>query len=293
MVWKRQLNGWIIAIICALAAAPIASAADIRIPDKNLEKVILGILRSEKITAENLLKISVLHADRKDIADLSGLEHCANLLEIRLAHNRIKSVAPLAKCTKLQSVDLTDNSISDITPLEKLVKLQYLKLDDNSIESIEVVKGLKALTSIYLDHNKVTSLKPVSGLPKLQAIYAAGNQVSDIEPLKDVKWLASLDLSGNKVKDIRPLTGLTELRWTFLMKNEIEDVGPLVEMARKDADGDQRFAPFWRLYLADNPLNKASKSKHLGELKKIGVRLDMEYVRKKKAAKNVGQSLRD
>ena len=282
-MFSKRHTGWMLAIVCALSATSV-TAADIKIPDKNLEKVLLKVLRADKITDENLLKVSVLHADGKDIADLTGLEHCSNVLEVRLARNKIKSVEPLGKCLKLQSVDLTDNQISDIKPLAKLVKLQYLKLDENDIESIEIVKGLKALTSLYIDRNKVSTLKPVAGLPKLQAIYAAENQISDLDPLRKVKWLASLDVSGNKVKDIRPLTGLTELRWTFLMKNKIEDVGPLVEMAKKDAEGDQRFAPFWRLYLAENPLNEASKSKHPAELKKIGVRLDMTYVRKTKKA---------
>ena len=283
----RTLTGFVLASVVVLLASPNSHAADVQIPDANLRKVLLEILhrkqiKDDKITVERLQTIYFLHADGKDIADLSGLEHCRNLAEVRLAKNRIVNVEPLAACTRIQSLDLAQNAIKDIRSLGKLKKLQYLKIDDNRIESIAPVKHLKALASLYFDRNRVSSLKPVSGLPKLQAIYAAENRLTDITPLKDVKWLASLDVSSNKISDIRPLEKLTELRWTFLQENKIEEIGPLVEMAKKDAAGDQRFAPFWRLYLGKNPLNEQARSQHSDELKKLGVRLDLKYLRKKK-----------
>lgn len=284
-------TGIVCGVFIALFVAPNLCAADVEIPDTNLKNVILDILHSkqikdDKITVERLETIFSLHANGKQIANLAGLEHCRNLSEVRLAGNRITSVAPLAACVRIQSLDLTHNQLSDITPLAKLTKLQYLKLDDNNVKSLEPVQGLKALACLYFDRNQVSSLKPLAGLPKLHALYAAENRLTDIVPLQDIKWLTSLDVSSNKITDIRPLTKLTELKLTFLQENQIRDIGPFVEMAKKDASGAQRFAPFWRLFLGKNPLAEPSTARHLEQLKTIGVRVDMDYLRKNKRKTN-------
>ncbi|HLQ46498.1 MAG TPA: hypothetical protein VK137_17270, partial [Planctomycetaceae bacterium] len=59
----------------------------------------------------------------------------------------------------------------------------------------------------------------------------------------------------------------------FLGGNQISDLAPLVAMAKADAEGPQRFAPYWKLYLAENPLSDAAKAQ-IEELKKHGVRVD-------------------
>jgi hypothetical protein len=44
-------------------------------------------------------------------------------------------------------------------------------------------------------------------------------------------------------------------------------------MAKADIEGPQRFAPYWKLYLGENPLSDAAKGQ-VEELKKLGVRVD-------------------
>ena len=110
-------------------------------------------------------------------------------------------------------------------------------------------------------------------MPKLHAVYLDKNKVSDIAPLKSLKWLERLDLKDNQIKDLSSLSEMTELRYTFLERNQITELGTLVEMAKKDTAGERRFAPYWRLYLAGNPLNETGKAQ-LAELKKLGVRVE-------------------
>jgi hypothetical protein len=43
----------------------------------------------------------------------------------------------------------------------------------------------------------------------------------------------------------------------------------LVEMAKKDAAGEKRFAPFCKIYLQENPLSDAAKGAQAEELKKL------------------------
>ena len=43
---------------------------------------------------------------------------------------------------------------------------------------------------------------------------------------------------------------------------------------KTDAEKENRFAPFLRLYLAGNPLSDKAKQEQLAELKKAGVRIE-------------------
>ena len=48
-----------------------------------------------------------------------------------------------------------------------------------------------------------------------------------------------------------------------------------MSMAKKDFEGQKRFAPFWRIYLKGNPLSDAAKAQ-VEELKKYGGRITLE-----------------
>ncbi len=264
-----------------LAISPASSAnADI-FPDKQLETVIKEILKkkqlkTDKINEADLKDIFFLTANGKDIADLTGLEKCTNLHQVQLTGNKIKNVKPLAGLDKIQSLDLSDNKITDVSPLAKLGKLQYLQLEKNQVEKLDGLKDLKAMRSLYLSHNKIQSIAPLKGLEKLWTLEVAHNQISDLKHLAKLKWLSNLHLEDNKIKDVAPLEGMTELRFTFLERNQITDIATLLKMAKKDAQGERRFAPYWRLYLSGNPLNDAGKKTHVAELKKIGVRVELD-----------------
>ena len=131
------------------------------------------------------------------------------------------------------------------------------------------------MNALYLSRNQIEAIAPVAELPKLAALYLEKNKVSDASPLKAQRWLERLDLKDNQLKDVSALSGMTELRYLFLERNQIGDLAPLVEMAKKDAAGERRFAPYWNLYLAGNPVSDASKAQ-VAELAKIGVRVKTE-----------------
>ena len=155
-------------------------------------------------------------------------------------------------------------------------RLQYLQLDRNQVSKLDGLKDLKKLMALYLEKNKVQSIKPLAGLSKLASLYLADNQISDLSPLKGLKWIQVLDLRNNKIKTVSAMSAMTDLRYTMLQGNQISDISPLVKMAAKDAAGERRFAPYWHLYLANNPLSDKSKSVHVAAIKKIGVRLSLK-----------------
>jgi len=121
----------------------------------------------------------------------------------------------------------------------------------------------------------VADTTPIAGLGKLWSLYLDGNQLADLANLQKLTNLSSLDLRKNEVADLSPLANMTELRYLLLDENKIEDLGVLVEMARKDAQGQKRFAPFWNIYLADNPLTGKTRGQ-IRDLQKLGGRVHTE-----------------
>jgi len=47
-------------------------------------------------------------------------------------------------------------------------------------------------------------------------------------------------------------------------------------MAKKDAAGEKRFAPYWRLYLKGNPLDDAAKKTQIPAMQKLNVRVNLK-----------------
>lgn len=280
---RYSLRAFSLSSVLALFIFPTAQArsADEIFPDANLKAAIRDVLKkseSDELKEDDLKNVFILHAGGKQIKSLAGLDKCPNLADITLPRNEIQDLAPLAGLKNVQTIDLANNKITDIAPLAGLDKLQYIQLAGNQVANIGPLKGLVNLSALYLSKNKITAIDSLAPLQKLSSLYLDHNQVVDIKPLAGLKWLSLLDLTGNAVVDISPLAKLTELRYTFLQGNKIADIGPLLEMAKKDAAGDRRFAPYWNLYIGGNPLGDAA-AKQIEELKKLGVRVKTEELK--------------
>jgi Leucine-rich repeat (LRR) protein len=278
-VWENAMTRFL-ALSCVVSILTLihsaSSAHAVAIPDKNLEAALRSVLRDVKgeFTDQNLANVYVLEADGKSISNLSGLEKCKNLAQLKLSHNQIVDLTPLKDLANLQSLDLANNKITDVTPLKGLVALQYLELSHNEIAKIEPLAGLTKLSALYLSHNKVTDIGPVGSLTNLASLYLDHNQVHDLSPLAKVTKLNCLDLKDNAIKDLAPLAKQTELRILCLERNQVADLASLVAACKADAEGEKRFAPYLQLYLTGNPLSDSAKSQQVAALKGYGVRVD-------------------
>lgn len=275
MIGVRILTAGLVVTVLSIATA--ASAAD-HFPDDNLEAVIREILKKKQIDKPeieeaDLKTIFFLDARKRGIKDLTGLEKCTNLAEVKLSENEIEKIDALAGLKNIQSLYLAGNKISDLTPLAGLVKLQLIDAAGNQIEKLDALAGLENLRTLWLAGNKVGSLEPLAKLGKLTSLDLDNNQVDNLTPLKDLKWLSNLRLRQNKVTDLSPLAGLSDLRYTFLNGNSLGDLAPLVEMAKKDVEGEQRFAPYWNLYLDLDGLSETAKAQ-VEQLRQFGVRIN-------------------
>jgi internalin A len=250
------------------------------IPDKNLEAVVRALIfdkkdKPDELTDDDLKKVFVLKEGRgKGIKDLTGLEKCVNLLEVNLSKNEISDLSPLKEIKNLQSLDLSQNKIVDASPLANITALQYLELSDNQITTVEPLGKLTKLSALYLAGNKIADPAPLAGLTRLWSLDLARNRITDIKGLTNAGTLSLLKLSDNQISDLAPLGKPLSVKLLLLERNKIADLAPLVAAAKADAEGEKRFAPFLRLYLAGNPLSDMAKTKQIEELKAAGVKID-------------------
>ncbi|QDU98754.1 leucine-rich repeat domain-containing protein [Lignipirellula cremea] len=275
----------LLAVWGCLAALTAPAAGQSVIPDARLDAIVRKYVfekrnNEEPLTADDLKTLSTIQGDATGVKSLDGLEHCHALLLLDLHGGQISDLQPLAELTDLQSLTLANNKISDINPLAKLTSLQYLQLAGNQVEDISVVAGFENLRTLDLTDNRVKDLKPLAKATKVWSLYLDGNQVSDLTPLSSLTWLSTLGLSRNQVKDLAPLQGSSEWKYLFLQENKIANLGELLKMAEADAAGPQRFAPFWRIYLAGNPLSDEAQQKQAEAIRKLGGRVLLEDPKK-------------
>jgi Leucine-rich repeat (LRR) protein len=274
----RQLGAPLVATLLLIPAGARPALAASPFPDKNLEAAIRDVLKHEpknfELTDEKLLNVYILHAEGKGIKNLTGLEKCKNLAEIRLTKNQIADIKPLKDLINLQSLDLAKNAIKDIGPLANLKGLQYIELSDNQIEKLDPLGGLTNLTALYLGGNAIKDISPLVPLTKLASLSLPKNQIHEIKALEKINKIWNLDLCDNRVEDAGPLAKQTELKLLQIERNQIKDLKPLVESAKADSGGPKRFAPYLRLYLSGNPLTDSAKSAQLAALKDAGVRIE-------------------
>jgi internalin A len=251
-----------------------ATAEDL-FPDKNLEAAVRQEVFDKRNKPDPLVEADVVNISQvigkgKKITNLKGLEKCKSLQTIDLENNEIVDLSPLKDLKLLISLYLGRNKIENIEPLSEMTALQLLWIQDNQIVDIAPLAKMTPMGSLDLSNNRIKRIDALSSLPKIHALYLTNNPVEDFKPLAALKNLERLDLRGCGISDLSPLANHTEWRYLFLDNNKITDLSVLVEAAKKDFEGQKRFAPFWQLYVGNNPLSDEAKTKQLPEIKKYG-----------------------
>ena len=158
--------------------SPSVSAQTVNIPDANLRAAIAEVLdkpQGARITRDEMARLTRLDANRRDIRDLTGLEHARNLEHLEFNHNQISDISPLAGLIRLHVVEVGENAISDISSLKGLVNLEGLHLAHNLISDLSPLDDLINLRWINLGHNAISDLSPIAGLIKLEWIGMTDN----------------------------------------------------------------------------------------------------------------------
>ena len=192
-----------------------------------------------KIPEAALAKLIELVASKKDIINLTSLEHATQLTTLHLPENNLRDLTPLAQLTQLTELDLSENNISDLTPLTQLTQLTGLFLRGNSVSDLTPLAQLTQLTQLDLGDdyprdpggNQILDITPLAQLTQLMQLDLAGNVISDITPLAQLTQLMQLDLRYNQIRDITPLVQLGHLTEFNLSDNQISDITPLAQLA--------------------------------------------------------------
>lgn len=270
--------------VCALAGAVAHAFASrvqaVPIPDKALEAALRAMVfdkrdKTDELTEDDLKKIYVLEARGKGIKDLTGIDKCTNLLQVVFPKNEIVDVSPLKELKNIQSLDLAQNKIVDAAPIGELTALQFLELSDNQIASVEPLAKLEKLSALYIGGNRISDPAPLSALTRLSSLDLSRNQIGDINRLTNLGGLSNLNLNDNHISDLAPLAKPLSIKILQLEKNKIADLSQLVAAVKADADGEKRYAPYLRLYLAVNPLCADDQKKQLDALKAAGVKVNL------------------
>ena len=237
----------------------------------------LGLQQESDITQLDMLNLTGLFADRKEITDLSGLEHARNLKYLHLRRNQIEDIAQLAALTNLAVLYLSYNQISDFTPVSELTKLVALNLSENPSNDISPITELTQLQTLYLRGYQIQDLTQFSEFTNLLRLGLERNQISDLTPLTEMPQLKNLWIRDNQVQDLTPLTELSHLEWLDLSHNQINDLTPLrnsTQLRILELSGNQirnltplaKFENLTHLILSDNQISDLTPIKRLTNL---------------------------
>ena len=203
----------------------------VHIPDPNLRAAIaeaLGKSPNAPITTGEMETLETLHAEHKNISNLTGLEFAKNLTELYLCHNALSEISPLTTLTKLRRVVICHNPLSDISPLAALTKLREIHISDTEVADLSPLSGLRDLEELGVEATRISNLAPLAGLKNLQKLDTVHSDITDLSPLAGLTNLTRLRLYDVKATDLSPLKGLKKLKWLGLTHTDaISDLSPL------------------------------------------------------------------
>jgi Leucine-rich repeat (LRR) protein len=164
----------------------------------------------------------IIHDQVTDISAVSGL---ASLEELRLARQRVQSLAPLAGHDQLRILDISYNiyfdhlagtwtrAIADFGPLGNLQGLEELYLSHDLVSDLHWIASMPSLRFLALDGNMqyqacgtgvvaiplLRDFSPLVALPQLEVLQLHDNLIHNVDWLQylDGSTLQSLTLGGN------------------------------------------------------------------------------------------------
>lgn len=164
------------------------------IPDPGLKAAIEDALQIADPTPTDMLALTHLEAQARNISDLTGLGYASNLQSLSLRFNHVGDVHPLGGLSNLSSLSLNDNEISDVSPLGGLTNLYHLDLHDNNISDISALSSLANVTFLALRQNPLSNISALSGMTSLANLSLMETRVSDISSLASLTSLRYVDL---------------------------------------------------------------------------------------------------
>ncbi len=195
--------------------------------DANLKAVVEETLGITDPRPSDMLSLTVLYANDREISDLTGLQYATNLRYLAFNRNQISDISLLSGLTKLDLLNLDFNPLDDISPLSELVNLRTLGMQVSQISDISSLSNLTKLQALALGGNQISDLSSLSNMTKLRSLCLPGNQINDLSPLAGLMSLEILYLQENQISDLSALADLTELTLLHISRNQISNISAL------------------------------------------------------------------
>lgn len=203
-----------------------------------------------EISKEEALAITKIIVGTKDIESLAGIEHMANLTELR-CEGPWSLFEPEEDPGKLKTLDVSKNvnltilycGFNQLTSLDVTnnPKIEQLRCAGNNLNSLDVSKNTE-LIEFEAYNNRLSSID-VSNNPELEYIDLTNNQIKSIDVSKNLKLeritcsdnkltsidvtnnqkLTKLNISGNSIVEI-DLGNNPELKHLICNKNKISEL---------------------------------------------------------------------
>jgi len=156
----------------------------------------------------------------------------ANLTELDLTNNRLKSIENLNHLTRLQKLTFRQNFIPKIDGLSNLTNLTHLDLYDNRITEAENI-DFPLMTNLDLSFNHIRHLPAVLPLPSIKELYFVNNKIRHIAPsVRALTTLTLLELGSNKIRTLENFDTLVNLEQLWLGMNKISTIQNLDNLGR-------------------------------------------------------------
>ena len=189
-------------IVIVSATSLWADSHVVYFADENLELAVENALGIDDPNENDMLILTELDAQYREITDLTGIGYAVNLIHLHLYSNQLTSLPPeIGNLTKLILLDLGTNRLTSLPPeIGNLNKLTYLGLYINQFTSLPPEIGsLTELTSLSSSYNYLTSLPPeIGNLNKLTSLSLSYNYLTSLPPeIGNLANLTELYLYGN------------------------------------------------------------------------------------------------
>ena len=166
--------------------------------------------------------LTSLELTNKNLIYLTDLNHCVNLVELKISSIKINTLSSLLFCVNLKYLKLKTISQSFICP-----HLEELDLSNSTIDDITSLSNCTNLKSLNLSSTEITDIDTLNTCHTLTTLNLSYTEITNIDALNTCHSLTTLDLNNTEIEDISSLLLCKELEYLFLNKTNIRDILPL------------------------------------------------------------------
>lgn len=189
----------------------IGDADELPFTSARAKQYIIDNLQLPKKWSEKILHF---RASNRKIRDISQLEYCLGLREVKLNSTLVTDLTPLENCDQLRKIEVAGTNIQDIGALRNKKNLRFVNLSGTLVEDISPLKGIP-LNYLYISRTNVRKLSEVR-LDRLYEFSASGVHLDNWLPLSLAIYMKVLNISSTNVDDLSFISKMRYLTYLYI-----------------------------------------------------------------------------